>query len=391
MPRLLLCVALIAAACSGATSGSSLSHPPSHAASATPTLPVAFDDMMGGGVPAATVFVLSGREVLAVALLNHFIRYRIPVGDNAQLAVSSDGARLYVADEVPHPNAAASRRPGASARDGAAAALEPEVGGELRLRWFDVGSGAERASRTFEIDAQTAGRLPRSGSARAAMAFGLGGQLVLMRQQTLPWVSGVVVHAHDAWSLRDLGAFFKKQGCAERLVASSARIAVVCLADPEFAISAPAAPYLPLERAKGALAGVAMAEDGAIVGAYPDGALVRIRAGARELERFADLSAGRGTVVRDGVAFVQAKDERWIVARGGEPPSVHVLGAIAGEHRASFPLRSVPGSGILAFGQFAYWVDAAGEGVFHVDLASGLVEKMTSLPGGATLGALAPR
>lgn len=344
--------------------------------------------MMGGGIPAATVFVVAGREVLAVALLNHFVRYRVSVGDNPQLAVSSDGGRLYVADEVPRPNAAASPPAETTARAAPAAASEPGVGRELRLRWFDAGSGAERASATFEIDPQRSGPLPRAGSARAAIAFGLGGQLLVMRRQTLPWAFGVVVHAHDAWSLRDLGAFHKKMGCADRLLASESRIAIVCLSEPEVALGAPAAPYL--RPAAGPLAAAAMTNDGALLLAHPGGQLLRIRAGSAEIERFADVPAGAAGIARDAMAVVTA-DERAVVATGGERPAVHVLGAIAGERRGSFPLPSAPGSGLVAFGRFAYWVDGSGEGVFHVDLATGLIEKMTALPRGAVLGSLAPR
>lgn len=371
MLRALLCAALVASACTGAASkptptrAAAPAHSPAHATrtSPAPTLPVSFDDMMGGGIPAATVFVVSGREVLAVALLNHFVRYRIPVGENAQLTVSSDGTRLYIADDT---------------------------GGQLRLRWFDVGSGAERAASTFEVDPQRSGSLPRTGSARAAIAFGLGGQLLVMREQRLPWAYGVLIHAHDAWSLADLGAFHKKMGCAERLLASASRIAIVCLADDEVALSAPASAYLRPRRGDGPLAAALMTDDGTVVLGYPDGRLLRIRAGSAEVEPFAEIGAGAAGIVPDGLTFARA-DDRIVVVTGGERPVAHVLGAIAGEQRARHVLANAPGSGILAFGQFAYWVDAAGEGVYHVDLASGLIEKMATLPRGAVLGALATR
>ena len=92
----------------------------------------------------------------------------------------------------------------------------------------------------------------------------------------------------------------------------------------------------------------------------------------------------------DGIA---AADEwRIAVATPGQTAKLQVIDRVLERLTGTFDLPNTPANGILAYGQFAYWVDAEGTGVYHVDLQSGLVERMYGPLGkGALLGALAPR
>lgn len=350
--RLLAC-ALVLAACGGAAAPPT-PRPPSLSPIARTTAPspsIPFDEMMGAA-PVTTVFVVSGGEALAITLLNHFVRYRIPVGEEPQLTASPDGARLYIADRL---------------------------AGELRYRWFDVPSGELRSSRS------QSGTLVTTGLARGALAADS------LRLYALENVAGrTVLQAYDAIDLRPALEPVEVGSCAERVLASDLRVGVACLARgelkswmPPFAL-APRIVGLP-----GPLAGAAMRQDGAVGAVHSFGTIYRLGPGARTAEEIAPPEWVKTPVARDGVAWA---DRFTIVIAQDEPqPRVHVVDTVTDRVR-SFDLPTRPGSGILASGRFAYWLDEEGGGVFHIDLQSGLVERMYGpLVRGATLGALALR
>ncbi len=355
MRRTFLAALLALAACAPrVASAPSPSHSATH--QATPTVaPSFFDDMMGAA-PAATVYVVSGKQLLAVTLLNHFVRYRIGVAENPQVAVSPDGATLYVFDET---------------------------GGEMRLRRFDVSSGAERALERVRLTPERGGAV-RTGIGRGAVAIGRGGLLLVLRGG-----NGTVVDSFDDVTLKPLGSVLKKDGCADRLIASPVRLAIVCLRNLAELWVDDATNQLTVEgdRADG-LIGAVMLPDGTILAAYPSGAVKRVPRGARDGRR-SDWVLG-ANLARDGVAAPDAG--RIVLVHGSDRPKAFVFGSEVGDARGSQPLPHAPASGVLALGQFAYWVDADATGVYHVDLNTGLVEKMFgSLEKGAALAALAPR
>lgn len=350
--RVLAAALVVLAACGGsrgAAQAPSPPHAPTHAVSATP--PPSFDDMMGA-VPAATVYVISGREVLAVALLNHFVRYRIPVGGSPELAVSPDGASLYVLDIS---------------------------SGLVGLRRFEVASG-ERTAATMP-------KLPKNLVALApggrTMAASSDGRLLL----SYCCVNGTYwIEAYDGRTLEPLSRVSETTVCAQRLLAA-ARLAIACLASGDVflddlgggrSVVSLGAP----------LAEVAMSPDGAVFAAHASGVLRKIASGTSSAETLRSAALPDG-VLSNGLA---ADALRLVVATGGREPRLYTFGTYLGDTRASLKLPHAPASGILAFGQFAYWVDADATGVYHVDLSGGLVERMYGpLERGAWLAALAPR
>lgn len=310
------------------------------------------DDMMGG--LAATAFVLSGREILAVQLLNHFVKYRIPVGPDAQLATSPDGARLYVVD-----------------RDG--------PGG--RIGWFHIAPGTIGGSIVEPSSRGGAGDVKATGSSRGA-AVAAAGTLYLLKHAEV----GLLVHRYDGIGLRELDRPAKNDGCGDRLLASDARFAVSCRAHGELHVfsNAPAGGG-GLAKVPGTLVAEAMAPDGTIYAASAEGGVFRIRAGTRNVDapwRIASFAP----IVTDGLAW--AAPNTVVVAQGGARPRLHVLDASANQPR-TFDLPNVPANGILASGQFVYWVDVAGSGLYHIDITTGLVERMHGpLTQGSSLGAV---
>jgi len=98
---LVAAVAIALIACRGGADTSQLgpaAPAPAQAATTTATQTINVDDMMGL-YSQQTVFVASAGQISAVTLLNHFIRYRIPVGvDLVQAASDSPGEFFYVLD-----------------------------------------------------------------------------------------------------------------------------------------------------------------------------------------------------------------------------------------------------------------------------------------------------
>ena len=353
--RLLLAAALMLAGCGPAPT---VATGPRATATVAPTATPNFDDMMGAA-PAATVFVVSGPELLAVTLLNHAVRYRITLSDDPQVATSPDGARLFVADRT---------------------------GTDLRLRSYDVVTGQALAQTTEPLEDRA---LVETGSARGAIAVDAYRLLVLRHAAT-----GLLVHAYDAVRLIPVGTPTKNDGCATRLLASAAEYALVCPAgegiylfwDENGRQQGGIAPIA------GPLAGAAMWQDGKIASVHAFGDLRLVRARGTAALALSPNDWVKTAVGLDGLAWA---DQFTLVVAESDPavarPRIHVIDTTTYRTRR-FDLPSRPANGILAFGQFAYWVAQDASGVYHVDLQSGLVEKMYGpLEKGASLGALAVR
>ena len=145
--RALLALALVVgAACAGGTARSSSGTPAASASvAATPTGQIDVTDMMGLFPPATFFVVRPGREISAVALLNHATKYTIPIEGETQVATWPEAGRLYVLD---------GREAGA------------------RLRSFDIASGAEQASRP----------VPNAKPAPTGIGHGKGAQHVCIEE-----------------------------------------------------------------------------------------------------------------------------------------------------------------------------------------------------------------
>lgn len=361
--RLLLAAAIALTACSG---GAPVSRGGSAAPAATLTpAPINVDDMMGLVQP-QTVFVADVEKVSAITLLNHFTRYTIPTKGKAQVAASD----ASVAGPTP-PNAAS----WLYVLDGL------ESGGPYRLRTFDVAGGTERATRT------DVGSVAASHRALAT-AFD-GRVLVLKTDGRRSWVD-----AYQAATLRPLGAVMEKPGCGDRLLASGTRVAIVCLATGEIAV----------DRLAGGgtaivtdtipdLAGVAMADDGALYVVTADRRLGVVLAGDGRLVGLQWPSEWTGTVLADTIAVARgsssvvvaqlADDGAWL--REFQSNNVSQRQSL----RLSGRLAGAPQFGVLALYPFAYFT--SGGDVRHVDLNSGLLETMTEVGQGATVVAVVSR
>jgi hypothetical protein len=310
------------------------------------------DDMMGA--LGTTAFVVSGGEVLAVTLLNHHVRYRIPVGDEPQVAVSADGARLYVVDRIAT---------------------------ELRIRWFDVLSGSAGRVTAEPIGSGGSGALKVSQAARGAAAHAAGA-LYLLRHAD----RGLLVYRHQEISLAVVDQPAKNIGCADRLLVGDTGFALVCRAEGEINLF-PNGVGSGIARFPAAIAGVTMAADGSIFASPRDGGILRIKAGTRGVDALSLTSFA--PVVEDGLAWTAPST--LVLAQGGARPRLHAVDTLTGRV-SSFDLPNVPANGILASGQFAYWVDVDGSGLYHIDITTGLVERMYGpLGAGSSLGAVTGR
>lgn len=301
-------------------------------------VPVNVDDMMGGARPAATVFTRAGNEIFAVTLLNHFVRYRIAVSGKGHAVVSPDGARVYVADRTD---------------------------GRTRVRAFEVISGTELGSMSVREEAADGRALAMDRNDRV---------LLLVKAGT-----GVRVQALGTSPLATVGGI-SKAPCGERLLASESRIAVVCSnGDGQYFVGgtvgidtlAGHAGYVQVPGSP--IVASAMLQDGTIVLGTKGGSIYRIVSGKTSLSSVMEL--GTDALVEDGIAPTEGGFV--IFARSGDASTATVYEPYAAVRVAGPFQLSLRGPRIAALGPFAYF---AGErGLWHVDLRSGLLERMLTL------------
>ncbi len=338
---------------------------PAATTNSTPTATPTFnlDDMMGFYAQ-QTVFVADSERVSAVTLLNHFTRYAILTHGKAQVAAdtaSSPTAWLYVLDGF----------------EATAARIE---GATVRLRAFDVATGIERASRTD---------IGPVSWVRSMATVGDGRVLVLKSDAGHAWID-----AYERATLKPLGTVMEKPGCGDRLLASQARLAIVCLATGEMAVDAlrGAGTELIAGTMPG-LAGVAMAPDGTIWAATAERDFAAVPADATNARRRQWPAAWSGTVLPDGIALTGGVDSLVIAQTDTDGSWLRVLATNVVAPRESLRLAGrtggAPQFGILALYPFAYF--AAGGSVRHVEIQSGMLETMTELGQGATIVAVVDR
>jgi len=342
---LVAAVAIALIACRGGADTSQLgpaAPAPSQAATTTATQTINVDDMMGL-YSQQTVFVASAGQISAVTLLNHFIRYRIPVGvDLVQAASDSPGEFFYVLD------------------------VAKETG--VRLRTFDVATGPERASRTDTI----------APASQRSLATAFDGRALILRADARhTWVD-----AYEYLTLRPQGTVMEKAGCGDRLLSSGTRVAIVCLATGEIAVDNLRGTKATIEGTLPKLAGAAMAGDGTIYVVTADQQLAAVAPNSTTLSPLPWPSEWTGTVVPDGIAVAPGAESAAIAERTDDGAWLRVFATNNIAQRLSMRLAGVPQGGLVALYPFAYY--ASGNSIRHVDLASGLLETMADVGADAT-------
>lgn len=334
----------VAAACGPAATRTPAPAPSSaqssHVAVASPTAtPINVDDMMGGSFVPATVFALVRNEIHAVKLQNHFVPYRIPVGGRPHVVVSPDGARFYVADR----------------KDGG-----------TRVRAFDAATGVEMAAaRVADEELVDDGAMVQDRPDRVLLLLKAG--------------RGVRVEAVSTSPIVTLGGIYKSP-CGDRLLASATRIAIVCSSAGNISIgslsgtgavegpqgggliSLPGAPIV---------ASTMLADGTIVVGTAA--MLHRILSGSSTLVAGPLLPTGStilGATAADPQRFV-------VFARSGDQGSASAYDARSGVLAAGPFSVSVRAAHAMALWPFAFFVGE--RGLWHVDLRSGLTERMVAL------------
>lgn len=335
MRRLLLGAVLLILACGGAATlpAPSQSAPPRTAA-AMPTATIDISDMMGA-FPQTQLYVITGEGVKAIALLNHATRFTVETTGSVQVVAGN--AQVYVADET---------------ADG------------TRLRWIDKISGGTLATRT-----EAGRKLVYTGIGNGALVVEPAtGRLLAM------FADGArrIVDAYDAYTLRPLGRRVETT-CGDRLLAGADRVVVACLAGGLVIKDAGEARVV--DAGLGPLVAAAMRSDGTTLVGRTDGTLAEIRPGSTSVERIDPFRPGR--LVSDGITAVDAND--FAVALATTDLSVGISELRGGRRYISFPAKSVPLGGLLAYDAFAYWVD--GTQARHIDLNQGFSETMTTFAG----------
>jgi hypothetical protein len=339
MRRLLLGAVLLILACEGAAT---LPAPSQSAGTAIPNIDVS--DMMGG-FPAATFFVLTGDGKLnAVALLNHALKYTIDASMTAQVATS--GGFIYVADED---------------KNGA------------RVRWIDQSTGAVLATRL------------EPGRTLVPTGIGHGGIAVesTTGRVLVLYLDGDrrVLEAYEPYSLRPLGRRLEST-CGDRVLAGAGRVVVPCFAAGTLIVNDGTSDTQVVDPGLGPLVAAAMSFDGATLVGRDDGTLVRIgpqNVTAEKIEPFRPA-----TLVPDGIASPEVG--QFVVALSTSDRDIGVSETRSSQRYLSFPAQQAPRGGVLAQGQFAFWITALGE-ARHIDLLQGFHETMVTfggrvLPGG---------
>ena len=341
MRRLLLGAVLLILACEGAAT---LPAPSQKSPAAMPTATIDVSDMMGA-FPAATFFVVTGNGKLnAVALLNHALKYSIDASTTAQVA--SAGGFIYVADED---------------KNG------------VRVRWIDQVNGTVLAThlepgRTlFPTGIGHGGIAVESTTGRVLVLYLEGDRRIL--------------EAYEPYSLRPLSRRLEAS-CGDRVLTGAGRVVVPCFAAGTIIVNDGTSDTQVMNPGLGPLVAAAMSVDGTTLVGRDDGALARIPPQTTTIEKVEPFRPA--TLVPDGIASPEGGT--FVVALSTSDRDISVSETRSSQRYLSFPAQQAPRGGVLAQGQFAFWITALGE-ARHIDLVQGFHETMVTfggrvLPGG---------
>ena len=340
MRRLLLGAVLLILACEGAATLPA----PSQSAPVTPIGTIDVTDMMGG-FPAATFFIVTDDgKVNAVALLNHTMKYTIDAQGPVQIASANN--LIYIADED---------------KNGA------------RLRWIDQASGTVLATRLepgrtlFPTGVGHGGIAVESTTGRVLVLYLNGDRRVL--------------EAYEPYSLRPLGRRLESS-CGDRVLAAADRVVVPCFAAGTLVVNDGTSDTRVVNAGLGPLVAAAMSFDGTTLVGRDDGTLVRIPPQTATIEKIEPFRPA--TLVPEGIASPESGS--FVVALSTTDRDIGVSETRSSRRYLSFPAQQAPRGGVLAQGQFAFWITALGE-ARHIDLLQGFHETMVTfrgrvLPGG---------
>ena len=341
MRRLLLGAVLLILACEGAAT---LPAPSQKSPAPAPTATIDVSDMMGA-FPAATFFVVTGNGKLnAVALLNHALKYSIDASTTAQVA--SAGGFIYVADED---------------KNG------------VRVRWIDQVNGTVLAThlepgRTlFPTGIGHGGIAVESTTGRVLVLYLEGDRRIL--------------EAYEPYSLRPLSRRLEAS-CGDRVLTGAGRVVVPCFAAGTIIVNDGTSDTQVMNPGLGPLVAAAMSVDGTTLVGRDDGALARIPPQTTTIEKVEPFRPA--TLVPDGIASPEGGT--FVVALSTSDRDISVSETRSSQRYLSFPAQQAPRGGVLAQGQFAFWITALGE-ARHIDLVQGFHETMVTfggrvLPGG---------
>jgi hypothetical protein len=182
--------------------------------------------------------------------------------------------------------------------------------------------------------------------------------------------SGVRVEAIGTSPIAARGGIWKSQ-CGDRLLASPSRIAIVCglagriaIVDETAGFSVPGAPIV----------ASAMVGDGTIVVGTESGAVYRVPKGSTTPVPGPELE--RASIVGGGIA--SSTQDRFVVvtAANGEASARAYIASTGLLTAGPYALR-MPASHVVALWPFAYF--GSDRGIYHVDLQTGLLERMQQL------------
>jgi DNA-binding beta-propeller fold protein YncE len=342
MRRLLLGAVLLILACEGAATLPAPSQSAVPSGMPIPTIDVT--DMMSG-FPAATFFIVTDDgKVNAVALLNHALKYTIDASTTAQIA--SSNSFIYIADED---------------KNGA------------RLRWIDQASGTVLATRL------------EPGRTLFPTGIGHGGIAVepTTGRVLVLYLDGDrrVLEAYDPYSLRPLGRRLESR-CGDRVLAAAGRVVVACLAAGTLVVDDGTSDARVVNAGLGPLVAAAISFDGTTFVGRDDGTLGRMPPQTATIEKIEPFRPA--ALVPDGIA--SSESGMFVVALSTADRDIGVSETRSSQRYISFPAQQAPRGGILAQGQFAFWITALGE-ARHIDLLQGFHETMVTfggrvLPGG---------
>lgn len=342
MRRLVLGAVLLIVACGGVATLPTPSQSATRSGTPVPTIDVS--DMMGG-FPAATFFtVTDDGNVNAVALLNHALKYKI---DAITPQIATANNLIYVADED---------------KNGA------------RLRGIDQASGTVLATRLepgrklFPTGIGHGGIAVESTTGRVLVLYLDGDRRVL--------------EAYEPYSLRPLGRRLESS-CGDRVLVGAGRVVVPCFAAGTLVVKNDGTSDTQVVNAGlGPLVAAAMSSDGTTLVGRDDGTLGRVPAQSTTIEKVQPFRPA--TLVPDGIASPESG--KFVVALSTTDREIGVSETRSSQRYLSFPAQQAPRGGVLAQGQFAFWITALGE-ARHIDLLQGFHETMVTfggrvLPGG---------